>query len=50
MINCNEDENDSEKQIIQLIDLDKDKDTNVQNIAWLGKNMSICRKQDCSNI
>ena len=48
MINCNEDENDSGKQIIQLID--KDKDTNVQNIAWLGKNMSICKKQDCSNI
>ena len=50
MINCNENENNSEKQIIQLIDLDEDTDTNMQNIAWLGKIMSICKKQDFSNI
>ena len=30
MINCNENENNSEKQIIQLIDLDEDTDTNIQ--------------------
>ena len=50
MINCNENENDNEEQLIYLIDLDVAMDTNVQNIAYLGKIMFICNKQHLSNI
>ena len=44
MTNCNENEKANEKQIIQVIDLDVDMDTNIQNIAYLGNIMSICNK------
>ena len=33
-----------------LIGLDVDIDTNMQNIAYLGKIMSICNKQHLTNI
>ena len=40
----------TEKRALQLIDLDVDMDTNIQNIAYLGKIMSLCNKQHLSNI
>ena len=53
MINCNENENDNDR--IDLInktyrDQDVDIETNVENIACLGKTMSLCNKQHLSNI
>ena len=45
MINCNGNENDNEKYIIYLIDLDVDMDTAIQNIACLGKIMSASNKK-----
>ena len=46
MFNCIEnDDSYSEKQIIKSIDLDLDMDTNIRNIAYLGK-----IKQHLSNI
>ena len=50
MINCNENENEIEKQIMQLIDIEADMVTNKQNIGYLGKIMSMCNKQHLSNI
>ena len=41
MINWNENESDNEKYIIWLIDLDVDMDSNIKNIACLGKAMCI---------
>ena len=45
MINCNGNENDNEKYIIYLIDLDVDMDTAIQNITCLGKIMSASNKK-----
>ena len=50
MINCNENENNNEKQIIWLVHLDEAMDTSIQNIAYLGEIMSVCNKQQLSNI
>ena len=50
MINCNENENNNEKQIIWLVHLDEAMDTSIQNIAYLGEIMSVCNKQHLSNI
>ena len=50
MINCNENENNNEKQIIWLVNLDEAMDTSIQNIAYLGEIMSVCNKQHLSNI
>ena len=48
MINFNENENDNEKQIVQLTDLDVYMDTNIQNIACLLKIMSTWYQQHLS--
>ena len=53
MINCNENENENGKKnhINQkYIDQDVDIETNIENIACLGKTMSLCNKQQLSNI
>ena len=52
MINSNENENDNGKRDLinkTLIDLDVDVKTNVQNIACLGKTMSLCNKPNHSH-
>ena len=49
-MNCNENENNNEKQIIWLVHLDEAMDTSIQNIAYLGEIMSVCNKQQLSNI
>ena len=53
MINCNENENDNDKidHINKTyIDLDVGMETNIENIACLGKTMSVYNKQHLSNI
>ena len=53
MINCNENVNDNGKMNHinkTQIDPEVDIETNVQNIACLGKTMSLCNKQQLSNI
>ena len=53
MINCNENENDNGKidQINKTyIDLDVGVETNIENMACLGKTMSLCNKQHLRNI
>ena len=52
MINCNKNENDNEKQDCinkTYIDQDIDIETNIQNIACLGKAIPLCNKQHLSN-
>ena len=47
-INCNENENDKSRidHINKTyIDQGLDKETNIKNIAWFGKTMSLCNKQ-----
>ena len=53
MINCNENENDNYK--IDYINKtyrgqDIDIETNIENIVCLGKTISLCNKQQLSNI
>ena len=53
MINCNENENDNGKvDHINKTNIDQNVDieTNIENIAYLGKTMSLCNKQHLSNI
>ena len=53
MINWNKNENDNGKidQINKTyIDQGVDIETNIENIAWLGKTTSLCNKQHLSNI
>ena len=53
MINCNENENDNDRTDLinkTYRDQDVDIETNVENIACLGKTMSLCNKQHLSNI
>ena len=53
MIKCNKNKNDNEKsdtQIIHKYAKDVDIEVNIQNITCLGKTMSICNKQDLSQI
>ena len=53
MINCNENENDNDKVDYTNktnINEDIDIETNIENIACLGKTMSLCNKQHLSNI
>ena len=53
MINCNENENDNDKvDYTNKTNINKDVDieTNIENIACLGKTMSLCNKQHLSNI
>ena len=49
MINCNENEKTdpiNKTKIDQRVDIE----TNIQNIAFLGNRISLCNKQDLSNI
>ena len=53
MVNCNKIENDNKK--VNYIKKDKYRprrmiETNIENIAYLGKTMSLCNKQHLSNI
>ena len=53
MVNCNEKENDNGKiDHINKIYIDQDIDTeiNIENIACLGKTMSLCNNQHLRNI
>ena len=53
MINCNENENDNDKVDYTNktnINEDIEIETNIENIACLGKTMSLCNKQHLSNI
>ena len=47
MINCNENENDKDKKDLinkTYRDQDVDIETNIENIVYLGKTMSLCNK------
>ena len=56
MINCNENENGNgkidhiNKMYIYIYTKDADIETNIENVAYLGKTMSLCNKQHLSNI
>ena len=51
MVNCNENDNGTIGHINKTyIDQDVDIVTNIENIAYLGKTMSLCNKQHLSNI
>ena len=53
MINSNENGNDNDKTDHKnktYRDQDVDIETNIENIVYLGKTMSLCNKQHLSNI
>ena len=49
MIDSNENDNDKIDRIVKTY-IDQDLETNIENIACLGKTMSLCNKQHLSNI